>query len=525
MRKLTAVFIWIVAVCMLMFAVFAEGEDTGATNTVHEHEWQLSNGKSTPATCEKPGMDVYECTGCSETKMVSIPPKGHNWGCWCVAKEATCMEAGSEIRVCIACGEQELRAYTDQTAHRWGKWNVIKEATCAAEGIQSHTCTICGKQDMTVVSKTGEHKWAEWDVSRQPTCLGSGVQSRTCSVCGKKETETIPKLVHAWSEWSISKEPTCTKPGTEQRTCSNCGRTEKRKADKLGHDVQEWNVTKEPTCRKTGQKAGVCVHCGKEIKKTLPQTGHIGGEWEITEEPTDFSKGKRQSACRFCNRKITEEFYPDGTLARKLENDPETVMALQAELKALRLYKGEITGEFDKATEDSVKRAEKKLGIKSDGIAWPGVLKLLGIGEITGEQISRAAAKYLLQLEVQQTSRRKNTYCAGDELKFQWILTNSAKKSSSVKTRVYEFDIKKAVKQKATLLESAGTLKAGESVSGEFVYIVTEEDAEEGRFGLGFTIKGTIGGNAVSSNTVMFVNAAGTGQTEDAATAEDENND
>ena len=71
----------------------------------------------------------------------------------------------------------------------------------------------------------------------------------------------------------------------------------------------------------------------------------------------------------------------------------------------------------------------------------------------------------------------------------------------------------------------AGTLKAGESVSGEFVYKVTEEDAEAGRFCIGFTAKGSIGGKAANSNTVMFVNAAGAGQGDEIILGEDYDND
>ena len=524
-KRITVLFLMLLAVCMLASAAFAEEGDKGTAAGPHTHDWQLSAEKSKPATCESPGVDAYVCPQCSETMMVAVPAKGHSWGSWNVTKAATCAEAGTETRTCTACGAEESRPYTDAGAHVWGEWSTTKEATCAAEGIKTRTCTLCGKQDTTVVAKTGEHKWGDWNTTRKPTCLASGIRNRTCSVCGKTETETIEKKEHAWSGWDVSDEPTCTKAGKEQRTCSLCGGTEKRKVDKLGHDVQEWNVTKEPTCRKTGTRTGTCARCGKEITETLPKTGHIGEEWEITEESTDFSKGKRQAACKFCGRKITEDFYPEGTLGRKLENDPETVRALQAELQALGLLKEEPTGEFDKATENAVKKAEKNLGVKSDGFAWPGVLKLLGVGEIDGKQITRDSAKYLLRLEVQQTSRRKDVYAAGDELKFEWVLTNSAKRSACGRTKAYEFDIKKAVKQKDALMENAGTLKAGESVSGEFVYTVTEEDAEAGRFCLGFTARGSIGGNAANSNTVMFVNAAGAGTADDATTAEDENND
>ena len=525
-RMLITIIIWMLVVYMLVPNVFAEEESTGTGSVSHTHDWQLSAEKSKPATCDSPGINGYVCSICGETMMMTVPAKGHSWGSWNVTKTATCAAEGTETRTCTACGKQESRPYSDAGAHMWGEWSVTKEATCAAEGIQTRACTVCGKQDTTVIAKTGEHDWGDWKITREPTCLASGIQNRTCSVCGKTETETIPKREHAWSGWTVSDEPTCTKAGKEQRTCSLCGGTEKRKVGKLGHDVQEWNVTKEPTCRKTGQREGNCVRCGKQITETLKKTGHIGEEWEITEEATEFSKGKRQSACKFCNRRITEDFYPEGTLARTFENDPEVVRALQAELQAFGLYKGEITGEFDKATENSVKKAEKNLGIKSDGIAWPGVLRLLGVGEINGKQITRDSAKYLLRLEVQQISRRKDVYSAGDELKFRWVLTNSAKKSSCIKTKAYEFDIKKAVRKKDVLLENAGTLKAGESVSGEFVYKVTEEDAEAGRFSFGFTAKGSIGGNAANSNTVMFVNAAGAGEEEDEIIlGEDYNND
>ena len=524
-RKLITVILWLLTVCILAPAVFAETEKTGTAPASHTHDWQLSEEKSTPANCNSPGMNGYVCSVCGDTMMVAVPAKGHSWGSWSVSKKATCAEDGTETRTCTVCGEQESRPYTDRGAHIWGEWNITKEATCAAEGVQTHTCTICGKQESSVISKTGEHDWGEWNVSKEPTCLASGIRNRVCSVCGKTETETIQKREHAWSEWTISKEPTCTKPGKEQRTCSLCGGTERRDVDKLGHDVQEWDVTKEPTCRKTGQRKGVCARCGKEITETLSKTDHAYDEWEVVEEATEFSKGKKKSVCRFCKRKTTEDFYPEGTLARKLENDPETVMALQTELGKLGLYKGEITGDFDKATENSVKKAEKNLGVKSDGIAWPGVLRLLGVGEIDGKQITRDSAKYLLRLEVQQVSRRKDVYSAGDELKFQWVLTNSAKKSSCKKTKAYEFDIKKAVRKKDVLLENAGTLKAGESVSGEFVYKVTEEDAEAGRFCIGFTAKGSIGGKAANSNTVMFVNAAGAGQGDEIILGEDYDND
>ena len=463
-RKLLALSVCIVALCLAAFT--AAGGEEGVP-AGHEHHWTLSEARSTPASCTASGINVYTCDGCSETKMETVSPTGHSW--------------------------------VDGA--------VLREATCAGEGIQNRTCSVCGREESVVIPKTGEHTWGEWTITREPTCLASGIRTRTCTVCGKAENETITKREHAWSGWSVTQVPDCTKAGRQQRTCSLCGATEKRKIEKLGHDVQDWNIIKEPTCKKTGQREGNCDRCEKKITERMPVTGHIYDEWEVLEEATAFSKGKHRSACRFCGRKKTEEFYPDGTLGAKLDNDPDEVKALQSELKKLGLYRGEVTGKFDNATENAVKKAEKGLGVKSDGIAWPGVLRLLGAGDITGNEITRDSSKYLLRLEVKQSSEREDAYSTGDELVFDWKLTNSAKKSACSKTRIFEFDIVKAVRQKDALLEDIGTLKAGESVSGTYVYRVTEKDVLAGRFSLGFTAKGTISGNAASSNTVMFVNA------------------
>ena len=150
-KRITVLFLMLLAVCILASAAFAEEGDKGTAAGPHTHDWQLSAEKSKPATCESPGVDAYVCPQCSETMMVAVPAKGHSWGGWNVTKAATCAEAGTETRTCTACGAEESRPYTDAGAHVWGEWSTTKEATCAAEGIKTRTCTLCGKQDTTVV--------------------------------------------------------------------------------------------------------------------------------------------------------------------------------------------------------------------------------------------------------------------------------------------------------------------------------------------------------------------------------------
>ncbi len=395
------------------------------------------------------------------------------------------------------------------SGHSWGEWRIIREATCATEGIQTHTCTVCGKEDQGVIPKTDNHAWGDWKITIEATCLASGLKSRTCSVCGRTENEGIPKNEHSWSGWEITKEPTCTESGNKRRTCSRCGGTENKKIKALGHDAEEWTVTKEPTCQKTGEKEGTCIRCGKALTKKLNKVDHGFDEWEILEPATDFSKGKRESVCRFCKRKKTEEFYPAGTLAKELENDPDEMKALQTELKALGLYNREPNGKYDKATVEAINKAEKGLGLKQDGICWPGLRKLLlgpegGVTADGDESIGPDPSKYKMQLSVKRVSSRKDYYEAGDEITYEWTLKNT---SNAVcrKAKIYHYETdSKGNKRAETEIGNAGNLKPGESNTGLYIYTVTKEDEASGKIRHGLISRGNIGGKA-SSNPCLFM--------------------
>ena len=408
--------------------------------------------------------------------------------------------------------------------HKWGEWIIRQKPTCATEGFRIRTCTECGETDPNekdrIIPKTDDHTWGDWKVTTEATCLASGLKTRTCSVCGKTENEGIPKNEHRWSEWKVTKEPTCTERGHKKRTCSLCGGTENLNIKELGHEAGEWTITKEPTCQKTGEKEAECIRCGKKMIKKLNRVDHDYEEWETVEPATDFSKGKRQSVCRFCKRKKVADYYPDGTLAKDLENDPEDVRDVQIELKALGLLKKDPSGKYDKATADAVSKAEKGLGLKQDGICWPGLRRLLtgsgggdgGIGGGDDEGTGPDPAKYKLQLSVKRTSPKKDYYAVDDQITYEWTLKN-ASKSSSKKTKMYVYSVdSKAKKQKEAEIKDIGTLKAGESATGTFTYTVTKEDVLAGKFRLGFIGRGTIGGK-VASNPCLFMHfaSAGTG--------------
>ena len=240
--------------------------------------------------------------------------------------------------------------------------------------------------------------------------------------------------------------------------------------------------------------------------------GHTCETWETVSAPTDFTQGERKGRCSVCGREQTEKYYPAGTLEAELDNDPEDVKQLQLALNAEGIYKGSITGKYDKATANAVKKAEKDRDLAQDGICWPGLLKLLGLEDAESEGITQDVAAGRLQLTVEQTSPKKDVYAAGDQLTYAWTLANTAPKSPAKAVTVYHFSGQKSAKKTDETIDAPGRIERGESASGTWTYTVTEEDAAAGKFSHGFIVRGKLGESAVKSNQVVFVYTAGEGK-------------
>ena len=101
--------------------------------------------------------------------------------------------------------------------------------------------------------------------------------------------------------------------------------------------------------------------------------------WVVIVEATDFSAGIREATCSVCSQKITENFDPEGTLRRGDKGD--AVKQLQQALNDNGFDCGKADGKFGAKTEGAVKEFETSKGISADGVAWPGVIKLLGGGK------------------------------------------------------------------------------------------------------------------------------------------------
>ena len=358
---------------------------------------------------------------------------------------------------------------------------------------------------------THTHSWGAWETVREATCTGSGLRRRYCQGCRETQEETIPKKDHNWGSWTTIRHATCTETGLREHVCQSCGARETQSLKKTAHKPGSWTVTKEATCQQTGTRQARCTVCGTTIREKTKKTDHKYGSWEITTPATDNSKGKRTSKCVYCGKKKTEEFYPEGTLAADLDNPAGEVKELQNLLDLIGLHEGKSSGKYDRATVSSVKKFQKQKGLRADGIAWPETRRALaGIGG--GEAVSESTEKFYLHLNVEQTSEKKDSYAPGEQLTFQWTLTNAAKKSKAVNLRVFTFKTANLPKNNGTEIAQPGDLNAGESVSGTWVYTVSPGDLLTGKFVCGFVARGKIGKNSNRTNTVYFLNNAAQGK-------------
>ena len=64
-----------------------------------EHQWDAGRIAAQP-TCTDPGVRIFTCSVCGDTKTETIPATGHDWGEWVVVKEPTKNEPGLKQRVC-----------------------------------------------------------------------------------------------------------------------------------------------------------------------------------------------------------------------------------------------------------------------------------------------------------------------------------------------------------------------------------------------------------------------------------------
>lgn len=471
------------------------------------------------ATCITEGKKVLKCTRCNaQLDTGTVTKAGHTPGDWSVVTKPTCTSEGKKTRSCTVCGTVTDSAAIAKVDHSYGEWSVTKAATCTADGTETSACTVCGDKKTRSVAKKG-HSYGDWAVTKAATCTADGTETSTCSACGDQKTRSVTKKGHSFGDWKLTKKSTCIEEGEETSLCSVCGEKKVRALAKGEHDFDEYKVLREPTCKAKGKKMSTCKICKTTRSKTIAKVDHAYDEGTVTKEPTDFSAGKRTRKCTMCSRKLVEEFYPEGTLYLGMGGiggdggeTEEAVMALKLALGDMKLFSGKMTGIFDKETAAAVKKYEKKVGLKTDGIAWPGVLKMMGLISKPGEPILPPDPdSYKIRLAVTQLSPVKPVYMVGDVVTYSWTLTNTSTKYPYKKASLYTFPSLTANAKTDVFYTGQDSLGKGESMSGTFDYTVTEADCKAGSFTLGFIGRGTLNKKNTASNTVCFRNTCDAG--------------
>ena len=252
-----------------------------------------------------------------EAIEIIIVPHEHTWGDWYVTKKATCMEMGTQERICKICGETESKGLpadiNDDSRHNWIDLG-DKEALCTSDIMYArYECSLCGAGKGIVRKKAVGHNYAdEYTIDEQPTCEQPGSKSRHCLRCDEKTAVTsIPALGHEFNnEYTIDKQPTCTQPGSVSQQCLRCGAKENVQTIPVTPDNHTWEVTteaKEATCTEAGNTVGrTCTSCGKtERSYTISALGHEFTEIEYKDLKCESCTEVK--TCSRCNQEFSEK--------------------------------------------------------------------------------------------------------------------------------------------------------------------------------------------------------------------------
>ena len=89
-----------------------------------------------------------------EIFIVTVKAHTHKFGEWMVTTEATCMEAGQQLRECN-CGVEE-RQDLPATGHNWDAGKPGVEATGTEDGLMVYTCLNCEETKSEIIPSTGK---------------------------------------------------------------------------------------------------------------------------------------------------------------------------------------------------------------------------------------------------------------------------------------------------------------------------------------------------------------------------------
>lgn len=212
MKKLTAILVAMLALCLVFGIAVAENGDSGfdgvsyvfPTRTHGNSIEYADEEKSTKPTCTKNGIAYYQCADdphfFHEQVLYAL---GHDWSKEYTVKAGDCTKGKETVWVykCTRCGETKevskglIHTWSSEQPENEGKWGKITvEPTCMSEGEAIDYCIKCGatRDKVRVIDKVG-HSYRE-EAINVPMCttdgtISDGSYKYVCVYCGQEELD------------------------------------------------------------------------------------------------------------------------------------------------------------------------------------------------------------------------------------------------------------------------------------------------------------------------------------------------
>lgn len=246
-------------------------------------------------TCTEGGAMLQKCSGCGDTKTVSVGKTGHSFNGQTKKVEPTCTEDGYTAVVCSKCSTIGSKSVIGALGHQIDEavYTVVKEPTETSTGTGRCFCKRSGcsyYRDITLPMakpKEKEDPCKNGHINNgavtkvDSTCYSEGYQIQLCSRCGVElgSRTVIPKKSHNWGSGKLLTstdgyeiyEYRCTNSGCSE---SKTEKKEKKIDDgnpcKNGHASNGVQTKVDSTCYSEGYQVLKCTRCGAELGNRTP---------------------------------------------------------------------------------------------------------------------------------------------------------------------------------------------------------------------------------------------------------------
>ena len=285
-----------------------KGTETFETGNVLDHDWEEPSYTWTPVP------DGYMCVASGKCKNCNADVSDIATVTYAVKKAPTCLNAGTGTYTAKFSAKYGFPAQTKDVTlpaigHNWGTATYTWTQTGTG-----YTCTakrVCKNDPAHVESETVT---GDYSVITEPTCLAAGLGRYQVSFKADWAKDAskdvpIPALGHDWGKWTSNGDGThthvckrdkthteavsCsggTATCTEKATCADCGGKYGQKDPDNHTGKKEWTITKT----KHEQKWSCCG----EI--TVAKESHTFGKWVITKKATSRKDGEKTRTCEVC---------------------------------------------------------------------------------------------------------------------------------------------------------------------------------------------------------------------------------